>query len=881
MKWRSGQEIRKLFIEFWASKGAKHYESFSLVPEDPSLLFTIAGMVPFKKYYLGIAEPEFESAVTSQKCVRTNDIDNVGRTARHHTFFEMLGNFSWGGYFKRESITWGWEFLTDVIGLDPERLYATIYKDDEEAFDIWHKEVGLPVERIIRFGEEENFWYMGPSGPCGPDSEILYDQGEAFSCGKPTCAPGCDCDRYLEIWNHVFTQYDRQEDGTLLPLPRKNIDTGMGLERLTSLVQGVTNDFETDLFRPIIDHVCRMSGVTYGAGEQSDMAVKVIADHIRSICFMIADGILPANDGQGYVLRRLLRRASRYGRLIGLKKAFLTEFIQDVIDIMGDPYTELEENRLTIEQVVAVEEKRFGRTLEQGSDILQDEVARMVNAGEKTLSGSVAFELYDTYGYPLELTQEICLEKGLNVDSDGFKEEMENQRARARASSKQASTSMAGDVYAEILADLEDCCFVGYDKLESKGEILEIVKDGERVETAKAGEEVEIVLSVTPFYAERGGQVGDTGYLKSSDLTVEIKDTVHPFGDLIVHRGIVTHGTIEKHRVVEAIVDKDRRESISKNHTATHLLHEALVRTIGGHVRQNGSLVSDRFLRFDYTHFEAPASEDIDEVELIVNQVIQSNLILETEETSIKEAKKQGAKALFEEKYGDVVRLVKVEDFSAELCGGVHVKSTGNIGSFKIVSEESIGSGVRRITAITGMNAFRNYQNITLALRELSGKLGVKPARFLEKIESMEQENRELKKQLQGHTLKSAMETLHKEISRIDLEGSDTQLFTAVLKDAETDMLREIGDKIKDKNPDSVVILATDKEEQTQMICMLGEKAQGKGLHAGKIVKEVSSLFGGRGGGKPSMAQAGGKRSEKTAEALAAAKEIVERFIKK
>ena len=877
MKWRSGREIRQLFIDFWVSKGAKHYDSFSLVPEDPTLLFTIAGMVPFKKYYLGIAEPEFQSAVTSQKCVRTNDIENVGRTARHHTFFEMLGNFSWGGYFKRESITWGWEFLTDVIGLDGDRMYVTIYKDDEEAFDIWHKEVGLSKDRILRFGEEENFWFMGPTGPCGPDSEILYDQGPAFSCG-PDCAPGCDCDRYLEIWNHVFTQYDRQEDGTLIPLPRKNIDTGMGLERLTSLVQGVSNDFETDLFKPIMDQVSSMAGISYGATSQGDMAAKVISDHMRSVAFMIADGILPANDGQGYVLRRLLRRAARYGRLIGLRGAFLTDLLPKVLEIMSDPYRELNDNRLTIEQVISVEEKRFGRTLEQGSDLLHQEIDSLKAEKGSILSGKVAFDLYDTYGYPLELTVEICQEKGIEVDEKGFKEEMEVQRQRARASSKQANSVMTGDLYAEILASQGPTPFLGYGSLSCDASVTAMVVDDSLVQSAHEGQTVDIVLSQTTFYGERGGQIGDSGMIKGDGFLVEIDDTLHPAGDLSIHRGRVINGVVSVGAKVVASVDKDKRDSVAKNHTATHLLHEALVRVIGGHVRQNGSLVSDKFLRFDYTHFEPLSFSEMEEVELMVNQEIQDNTSLDVEETDLATAKDRGAKALFEEKYGDKVRVVSVGDFSSELCGGVHVHSTGEVGLFKILTEESIGSGIRRITALTGMNAFSNYQNMTSTLKELSAKLGVRPARLVEKVEAMEIENRELSREIQRYSLKSAMDELRKKVIKTDLPGG-ISLYTASIDDCDQDQLREIGDSIKDKDPNSVVLLGSNGEERSQMICMLGTDSVKAGLHAGKIVKEVSSIFGGKGGGKPNMAQAGGARSERIKDALSQASDIVKGFL--
>ncbi|PIE54961.1 MAG: alanine--tRNA ligase [Dethiosulfovibrio peptidovorans] len=877
MKWRSGREIRQLFIDFWVSKGARHYESFSLVPEDPTVLFTIAGMVPFKKFYLGMAEPDTRSVVTSQKCVRTNDIDNVGRTARHHTFFEMLGNFSWGGYFKKESITWGWEFLTEALGLDPDRMYATIYKDDEEAYTVWTDLVGLSSNRILRFGEDENFWFMGPVGPCGPDSEILYDQGPDFSCG-PDCAPGCDCDRFLEIWNHVFTQYDRQEDGTLLPLPRKNIDTGMGLERLTSLIQGVSNDFETDLFRPLIDRTCSMAGITFGGTPEGDMAAKVISDHVRAVAFMIADGILPANDGQGYVLRRLLRRAARYGRLIGLDRPFLTDLIPVVLEIMADPYRELLCNRLTIEQVVAVEEKRFSRALEQGGELLSREISQALQAGGSVLAGDVAFELYDTYGYPLELTVEICREQGLSVDEEAFRSEMECQRERARSSSKHMGAILTGDLYAELLSQHGATEFLGYDGLSAQSEVLALVADGEVVEQAQEGDEIGVILNRTSFYAERGGQVGDQGVIQGERYEIQVNDTVYASGDLILHKGVVRRGQITVGDRADTDVDGGRRTAVTQNHTATHLLHEALIRVLGGHVRQNGSLVSDRFLRFDYTHFDPLSPEEIAKVEVAVNREIQKNHRLTVEETDMAAAREKGAKALFEEKYGDRVRIVAVSDFSTELCGGVHVTATGDIGLFKIVSEESVGSGVRRIIAVTGMCALHRYQETVSVLKELSGRLGVQPTKLVERLDAMERENRALQKELQRLTLQSAMEDLDKGVVKTSLADGIT-LYTAAIDGVNADRLREVGDSIKDKDSGSVVILASDGPERTQMICMVGPSAVEKGLHAGKIVKEVAAFVGGKGGGKATMAQAGGPRTDGTSHALEESRKVVEGFL--
>ncbi len=874
MQYRSSKEIRSLFVDFWVSKGCHHYKSFSLVPDDPTLLFTIAGMVPFKKYYLGLEEPEFSGAVTSQKCIRTNDIENVGNTARHHTFFEMLGNFSWGSYFKRESLLWGWEFLTEVIGLDGNRMYATIYKDDEEAFQIWTDEIGLPPQRVIRCGEEENFWFMGPQGPCGPDSEVLYDQGEAFSCG-PDCHPGCDCDRYLEIWNHVFTQYDRQSDGSFLNLPRKNIDTGMGLERLTSLVQGVTNDFETDLFLPLMEAAGKRVGVHYGDGSQSDLALKVIADHVRAVSFMIADGILPANDGRGYVLRRLLRRASRYGRLIGISQPFLTDLVPTVIQAMGDPYRELIENRLTIEQVIALEENRFGRTINQGIELLQQEIADLQRSKTSVLDGSLAFQLYDTYGFPLELTKEICAEQGIAVDEERFKLEMEQQRERARASSKQLGALITGDVHRELLNHHGPTPFLGYDMDSCAAEVVALIADGREVPELSQGQEGEVLLSQSPFYGERGGQVGDTGLLSADGVTVLVQDTVHPVGDLIVSKVTVTKGTLSVGQTVQASVDHQRRKAVARNHTATHLLHQTLCHLLGGHVRQNGSLVSEQFLRFDYTHFKALDREQIEEVEVMVNAAVMANLPVTTQLTDIETAKASGAKALFEEKYGNQVRVVSVGDFSSELCGGVHVASSGEIGLVKIVGEESIGSGIRRITAVTGGNAVRTFQTMAATLGDLSQKLSVQPLRFVERIEAMEQENRELKKRLDDMTRSKLSGQLDHMLKKEPIAKGVT-LFSGRVDGQSPELLREACDRIKDADPGAALLLISKTDDdKVQILCMLGQEAQKAGLHAGSIVKALASIVGGSGGGRPNMAQAGGKDPTKIDQALAAAPGIL------
>jgi len=880
MQYRSGKEIRSLFIKFWESHGCHHYKSFSLVPDDPSLLFTIAGMVPFKKYYLGLEEPEYKRAVTSQKCVRTNDIENVGHTARHHTFFEMLGNFSWGGYFKRESLTWGWEFLTKVLGMDGSRMYATIFKDDQETFDVWTKEIGMPESHLVLNGEDENFWYMGPQGPCGPDSEILYDQGVEFSCG-PDCHPGCDCDRFLEIWNHVFTQFDRQADGSYKPLPRKNIDTGMGLERLASLVQGVRNDFETDLFVPIMKKTGAIAGVKYGDAPESDLALKVISDHVRAVAFMIADGILPANDGQGYVLRRLIRRAARYGRLIGIDKPFINDVIPTVIEEMGDPYTELAENRLTIEKIIEIEENSFSKTIRQGSELLDEEIRTAMKNKDKVLSGALAFQLYDTYGFPLELTKEICEEQGVKVNEEEFRIEMERQRTRARSSSKQiANNVIKGNVFNALYNEYGATDFVGYEKHECMTRVRALVRDGRKVDCLHQGEEGMVLLESTPFYAERGGQIGDTGLIKNGDtLLAVVKDSTHPFGELNMQSVTVTKGDLKVGETVQAAVEMDRHLAIARNHTATHILHAVLGKVLGGHVRQNGSLVTDRFLRFDYTHYETPTREQLDEIEILVNEAILADKPVTTVVTDLETAKASGAKALFEEKYGKIVRVVSVGDISSELCGGTHVSSSGTIGCLKIISEESIGAGIRRITAVTGMGTVKMLQEAVSTVDSLSSRLGVKPQLLMKKVESMESEIRDLHHQIENLSRAQLAGSIDSVIAKKNL-ADGVNLYLGSVEEKNMNLLREAGDKFKSKDPCGVfLVFSKVADDKVQILCMIGDEALKKKLHAGRIVKELAAIVGGSGGGRPGMAQAGGRNPEKIKEAARAAVDVVSHMI--
>ena len=868
MQYRSGQEIREAFIRFWQEKGSHHYPSFPLLPDDPSLLFTIAGMVPFKAYYLGLRTPEHPHAVTCQKCVRTNDIENVGRTARHHTFFEMLGNFAWGAYFKKEAITWAWEFLTERIGLDPNRLYASIYEEDEEARSVWNGDVGLSEDRILRFGQKDNYWFMGDTGPCGPCSEIYYDRGERYGCGSPTCGVGCDCDRYMEIWNLVFTQFDLQKDGSLLPLPHRNIDTGMGLERLTSIVQDVDTDYETNLFMPLINHTCRKAGIHYGDGGRSDMAVRVIADHVRSVAFMLADGVLPANDGPGYVLRRLLRRAVRYGRLLGFEGTFLREYMPILLGIMSDPYRELLDQRLTIERIIEVEEDRFQKTLQQGTELLEAEAGRLKAEGRKQIPGDVVFTLYDTYGFPPELTLEMAEEEGLTVDHEGFGRAMEEQRARARASSKQKRSSLAGDVYTEVENEKGGTAFVGYEVCAGTGRVLALLTGEGRVDHVAGPAEFEVVLDSTPFYAERGGEVGDTGRMLSGGSVLEVLDTV-PHAGLIVHRVRMDQGTLSVGDEVGTEVDDTRRGAIRRNHTATHLLHEALGRVLGGHVRQAGSLVTDRILRFDFTHHEPMTEEQIAEVERLVNGQVLANVPLTVRECGREQARELGAKALFDEKYGEVVRVVSVPGFSVELCGGLHVKATGDIGCFKILREESVGSGTRRIIATTGMNVLDILQHLFGLRTHLTALLATDEEGLAVKAQGLVDELHRLQRRLQEAQLRDLTKNIESFFDRRDIDG--VLLQTGKFSSVAPDMLREIGDRAKEKagQPTVVVLVDVGEDESCKIVVMADDDAVRRGAHAGNLVKEASALLGGRGGGRPNTAQGGGRDTAKLAEALA------------
>ncbi len=872
MQYRKASELRDMFIKFWEEKGAKHLQSFSLVPEDPSLLFTIAGMVPLKPYYLGIKTPEYPRVVTCQKCVRTNDIENVGRTARHHTFFEMLGNFTWGSYFKNEAISWAWEFLTERVGLDPERLYATVYLDDDEAFGVWKK--FLPENKIYRCGQDENYWFMGETGPCGPCSEIYYDRGEKYSCGKETCGVGCDCDRYMEIWNLVFTQFDRQKDGSLPLLPHKNIDTGMGLERLASVIQGVDTDYETDLFTPLIEHTCKRAGITYGANSSSDMAARVIADHVRSVAFMLADGVLPSNDGPGYVLRRLLRRAVRFGKLLGFEGLFLNEYMPILINIMGDTYHELITQRPVIEQIISLEEEKFNKTLRQGTELFDGEISRLNAQNIHEIPGDVIFTLYDTYGFPPELTREMAEEQGFTLDDDGFRRAMNEQRERARASSKQKKSALSGDVYTELENEYGATKFTGYERATDSGKVIALLTKDGRTDSITSPAEFEVVLDTTPFYAERGGEVGDTGTMSINGHNVKITNVI-PHGKIIVHSARFA-GEGEIHAGDEALcfVDDERRAAIRRNHTATHLLHEALGRVLGRHVRQAGSLVTDEFLRFDFTHHSPVTDAEIAEAERIINAEILANVDVDISEHAKEEAQALGAKALFDEKYGDVVRVVNVPGFSMELCGGLHVKRTGDIGCFKILREESIGSGTRRILAATGMTIVALLQKLFTLRRSLTALLSTDEDSIDEKARALVDELKTVRSEIQAVKLRELLENSERFLEREEVNGILVQV--GRFPNIPANMLRDIGDKARARPEPNVVILASiGDDESCQLVVMADDKAVNMGVNSGLLVKEACAVLGGKGGGRKNVAQGGGREGGKLEEALTKIRELI------
>ena len=868
-----------MFLDFFESKGHLKMKSFSLVPHnDKSLLLINSGMAPLKPYFTGAEIPPRRRVTTCQKCIRTGDIENVGKTARHGTFFEMLGNFSFGDYFKDEAIHWSWEFLTEVVGLDPQRLYPSVYLEDDEAFDIWNKEIGIPADRIFKFGKEDNFWEHG-AGPCGPCSEIYYDRGEKYGCGKPGCTVGCDCDRYMEIWNNVFTQFDNDGHNNYTELVQKNIDTGMGLERLASVVQDVDSIFDVDTVRALRDKVCEFAHCEYHTDDAKDVSIRLITDHIRSATFMISDGIMPSNEGRGYVLRRLIRRAARHGRLLGIEGKFLAKLSETVIEGSKDGYPELEEKKEFIFKVLTQEEDKFNKTIDQGLSILTQMEEEMNAAGEKTLSGENAFKLYDTYGFPLDLTKEILEEKGFAIDEDGFKACMEEQRTKAR-SAREVTNYMGADatVYDEIDAAVTSE-FTGYDHLTEESKVTVLTTDTEIVEALTDGQVGTIFTEKTPFYATMGGQEGDKGIITLGDAQFQVDDTIKLLGGKIGHVGRMIKGMIKTGDVVTLKVDAAGRAGTSKNHSATHLLQKALKTVLGSHVEQKGSLVTPDRLRFDFAHFQPMTAEEIAEVEKLVNEKIQEALPVTTQVMDIEEAKKSGAMALFDEKYSDKVRVVSMGDFSKELCGGTHVANTSAITAFKLVSESGIAAGVRRIEALTGDGVFKYYKEQEAELAKAAKLLKTAPQSVCEKIEHLYSEIKSLQAENDALKSKAAKDALGDVMNQVQ-EIKGVKLLAAKLEGVDMNGLRDLGDQLKEKLGDGVVVLASVNDGKVNLMATATDEAQKKGAHAGNLIKAIAALVGGGGGGRPGMAQAGGKNPAGVDDAIKEAAKVVESQIK-
>ena len=875
MQYRGLNELREMYLKFFETKGHLRLPSFSLIPQnDPSLLLINSGMAPMKPYFTGEQEPPRHRVTTCQKCIRTGDIENVGKTARHGTFFEMLGNFSFGDYFKKEAIAWSWEFLTspEWVGIDPDRLYPSIYVDDDEAFEIWNKDIGIPAERIFRFGKEDNFWEHG-SGPCGPCSEIYYDRGPEYGCGKPGCTVGCDCDRYMEVWNNVFSQFDNDGHGNYTELKQKNIDTGMGLERLACVVQGVGSLFDVDTVRNITNKVSEIAGKHYGDSEKTDISLRVITDHIRSTVMMICDGVIPSNEGRGYVLRRLLRRAARHGKLLGIDRLFLSEVATTVIQESGGAYPELVEKQKYIHKVIENEEASFNKTIDSGLSILNERIAA---ANGKELPAADAFQLYDTYGFPIDLTLEILEEQGMTTNREEFDRLMNEQRERAREDRKKMGD--LGWQSEDLGLDKSiKTRFDGYETLGEGAKVLAIVNEGEPSGAAAQGEKITVVLDHTPFYAEMGGQIGDHGVLVGKNGVVTVSDVQKTKDGKYMHIGVVTEGEISVEDEVEAKVDAEYRQAICRAHTSTHLLQKALRKVLGDHVEQAGSYTANDHIRFDFTHFAALTSEELAQVENLVNEAILAGSPVITEEMSIDEAKKKGAMALFGEKYGSVVRVVQAGD-SVELCGGTHLDNTAKAGMFKIISEASVAAGVRRIEAITGKAVLDFINERQHILNETAAALKTSPNELAAKVEQTMADLRTMSKKvekLNGKIASMQMVDLFN-VSR-DVKG--VNVVATKLEDATADVLRTMGDGIKEKAPNMVAVLSSVNSEKVNLLCVCGPEAVKKGAHAGKIIKEVAKIVGGGGGGRPDSATAGGKNPAKLEEALESVNNIVDALL--
>ena len=871
----TGNEIRQRYLDYFKKHGHRVVRSSSLIPQDdPTLLFTNAGMVQFKRTFLGEEKRDYNRATTSQKCVRAggkhNDLENVGYTARHHTFFEMLGNFSFGDYFKEQAVEFAWDLLTNGYGLPADKLWASVYLDDDEAYDLWTRRIGIPESRMVRLGEEDNFWAMGDTGPCGPCSEIHLDRGVEYGCGRPECDVACDCDRFLEIWNLVFMQFNRDESGTMTPLPKPSIDTGLGLERMASIIQNVNTNFETDLIYPIIKRTEMLAEKPYGEKETVDVAMKVIADHSRAAAFLIGDGVLPSNEGRGYVLRRIMRRAIRYGRNIGLTKPFLHETARVVFDIMEPAYPDLKAGAAFITNVIENEENRFSETLDNGLRVLNDALAEIRAKGAEQVPGDLIFKLYDTFGFPVDIVRDVVRDEGLTLDTDGFETRMEKQRQQSR--SKIAFTGVS-DAYRQLSAAGEKPEFVGYGTLSCESRVVLIVHDNKGVETAEAGETVEVVTTATPFYGEAGGQVGDHGTITAPDFEMVVTDTVKDPTGIIIHKGKIKKGRLESDQTVMLTVDGQRRAAVACNHTATHILHAALRHVLGDHVKQAGSLVAPDRLRFDFTHFSQIDPDALERIEAFVNHRIRQNVPVAMEEMGMDEAVESGATALFEEKYGDRVRVISLETFSRELCGGTHTSLTGNIGLFKILSESSVASGVRRIEAVTGRAALSEVQQNSRILNQLGVLVKDKPDGLVQRVESiMTQLKRAEKEKEQLKTKMAEMQAEGEGDQAVEING-----VAAIIRQVTVDKpaaLRDLADRFKDRVGSGIVVLGAEAGGKALLIVTVSKDLTNR-FHAGQMIKSIAGEVGGGGGGRPDMAQAGGTQPEKLSRALEKARELI------
>ncbi|MDY6990046.1 MAG: alanine--tRNA ligase [Thermodesulfobacteriota bacterium] len=871
----TSDDLRREFLAYFEQRDHTIVKSASLVPQDdPTLLFTNAGMVQFKRTFLGEDKRDYVRACSSQKCVRAggkhNDLENVGHTGRHHTFFEMLGNFSFGDYFKALAIELAWDLMTRVYGLPAEKLWVSVFQDDDEAHTLWATNTDIAEDRIVRLGEKDNFWSMGDTGPCGPCSEILIDQGEAISCGKADCRVGCDCDRYLELWNLVFMEFNRDESGKMTPLPKPSIDTGMGLERVAAVLQGVTTNYETDLFMPVIREIESLSGRAFQESPEIDVSMKVVADHSRAAAFLIGDGVLPSNEGRGYVLRRILRRAVRYGRMLGLTKPFLHETAGKVSEVMKAAYPELLEADTYIRSIIRSEEERFLGTLDTGLRVLEDALAEIKAQGLSRIPGNLIFKMYDTYGFPVDIIQDIVRDEGMSLDMEGFEKDMAQQRRRSRADK---TSYLESSAYGKLSAQGIKTDFVGYEHTKAESKILMIVRQGEAVKQAGQGEEIEVVTAKTPLYGEAGGQVGDRGHIRAQGFDMEVTDTIKDPNDIIIHKGKVLKGSISVGKTVTLMVDDEKRSATEKNHTVTHILHAILRQVLGDHVKQAGSLVAPDRLRFDFTHFSAIDPDTLQEIERLVNDRIQQNIPLEVQEMDSEEAFSTNATALFEEKYGDRVRVVAMEDFSKELCGGTHSERTGDIGLFKILSEASVAAGVRRIEAVTGAAAVAHTQEAFRALRHLAETLKTKPNELTDKVEKMLAQQKALEKELAASKAKLQAAASDRSLSEVKVVNGVSVLAQEASADTPA-ALRDLADHLKAKIKSGIIVLGSRTDKKASLVVVVTEEHLDR-YHAGKIVKQVAALVGGGGGGRPDMAQAGGSKPEKLPEALAAVYDIV------